>query len=203
MHNIAPYPRRIQLVATWGAPQSFTSPAEALAQLGPRRVRSLIGHGVTPPDDPWSPHSVFGYPTGGSPRYSEALMGIDGEILTEADFPGLPARKTFGSHQGSYMFKHYGRKRKSRGVHKRVHTTPERRLHSLVLPEEGEPPVRASRRPGTLPNTWDDYLRHDYRNNNWKRYRRTQYKAGVVPGYPPKRWAMYDAMVLDEDEHGM
>lgn len=54
-------------------------------------------------------------------------------------------------------------------------TQSERKAHALVMPEEGEPPVRAVRQPQYLPNAWDDDLRTTQRC--WKRYRRQQYRA--------------------------
>lgn len=36
---------------------------------------------------------------------------------------------------------------------------------------------RAARTTGNLPEPWDDILRTDYRNNNWKESRKTQWKA--------------------------
>ena len=42
-------------------------------------------------------------------------------------------------------------------------------------------PVRGKRSPSRLIDPWDDYIRKDLYNRNWKRHRRTQYKVkGVV-----------------------
>ena len=37
---------------------------------------------------------------------------------------------------------------------------------------------RGKRSKSSIPDSsWDDFVRSDYRNNNWKRYRKTQYKV--------------------------
>lgn len=56
-----------------------------------------------------------------------------------------------------------------------VRTMQEKRLHSLVLREEGEPAIRPARRPRALPDLFDDIWRHN--EKNWKRYRRVQWKT--------------------------
>lgn len=64
------------------------------------------------------------------------------------------------------------RPRKGR-YYRRMQTMGERRK---AIPIEDEPGPRPSRRANRLPNYWDDYPRSDLRNNNWKRFRKTQWK---------------------------
>ena len=66
-------------------------------------------------------------------------------------------------------------KRRSWGSFRYPKTQAERKAHALVMPEEGEPPVRAVRQPKYLPHAWDDEQRATQRC--WKRYRRQQYRA--------------------------
>ena len=70
-----------------------------------------------------------------------------------------------------------GKLRGGGGTYRRPGTTPERRMATLVLSEEGEVAPRPSRRLWTLPSVWDDALRSDHRNRSWKRHRRTRYKV--------------------------
>jgi hypothetical protein len=53
-------------------------------------------------------------------------------------------------------------------------TAQEKRLYGMVLREDGEPPVRAARRPRALPDLYDDFWRHN--EKNWKRHRCTQWR---------------------------
>lgn len=66
--------------------------------------------------------------------------------------------------------------RKSRGGYGEFRlpsTMAEKRMNSLTLSEEGEPPGRACRNPMYLPSSWDDIPRDTPRN--WKSFRRTQW----------------------------
>lgn len=47
---------------------------------------------------------------------------------------------------------------------------------SFHFSEEGEPPVRGARKAKSLPCLWDDHIRSNLDNKNWKRFRKTQYK---------------------------
>lgn len=67
------------------------------------------------------------------------------------------------------------RRRKTRYRMRRMRTTQERRLHCVI--EDWEPPVRAARRPGSLPHSWDDYWRQSTRS--WKKHRRRQWREAA------------------------
>jgi hypothetical protein len=63
-----------------------------------------------------------------------------------------------------------------RGIRKRrggfrwfrtIHTSQEKRIHALVLNDEGEVPARAARSAKNLPTAWDDFLRVPQRS--WKK----------------------------------
>lgn len=68
---------------------------------------------------------------------------------------------------------------RSRGGHwyRRPQTMMERRQAALVLKEEGEVAPRGARSLGHLANAWDDYYITARSDRNWKRNRRTQWKA--------------------------
>lgn len=57
---------------------------------------------------------------------------------------------------------------------RRPRTQPERRASQESWVDGHFPPVRARRQ--NIPNAWDDIVRFDKRNNNWKRYRKTRWK---------------------------
>lgn len=59
-----------------------------------------------------------------------------------------------------------------------IRTMQERRAWEAACDDDGEPVVRmrSRRNPRNLPSAWDDLRRTNQRN--WKRHRRTQWKAG-------------------------
>lgn len=57
--------------------------------------------------------------------------------------------------------------------YRRMKTMGERRK---AIPIDDEPGPRPSRSANRLPNSWDDHRRMNLRNNNWKRFRKTQWK---------------------------
>lgn len=63
--------------------------------------------------------------------------------------------------------------------YRRMRTMGERRK---AIPIDDEPGPRPSRRAKRLPNNWDDYPRMDLSNNNWKRFRKTQWKPVTREG---------------------
>lgn len=67
--------------------------------------------------------------------------------------------------------------KRSWGGVRRISTTPERRTavaHSDKEMKEHGVKVRAKRNKSNLPNTWDDYWRHNMRS--WKKHRKHQWK---------------------------
>ena len=52
----------------------------------------------------------------------------------------------------------------------------ERRQNELVVEEDGEPPIRAKRKPRNLPHGRDDIRRKDVFDRNWKASRRQQHR---------------------------
>jgi hypothetical protein len=60
------------------------------------------------------------------------------------------------------------------GTYLRNFPQHERRQNELIFEEEGEPPVRAKRKPRNLPHSWWDVRRGDIRDRSWKSARRQQ-----------------------------
>lgn len=64
--------------------------------------------------------------------------------------------------------------------YRRIHTFAEHRDNEGLLRDEDAQEYRVIPRPKrvsmNLPNSWDDIGRSDYRNKNWKRHRKTQWK---------------------------
>jgi len=60
--------------------------------------------------------------------------------------------------------------------HRGVRTMNEKRQVEACELDEFSPKVRCRRNAANLPNSWDDYMRSDLRNNNWKKHRKTQWK---------------------------
>ena len=177
MFNVQPYEPKVNLVNSQGITTTYASKAEVVAILGPRKVRSLIGHGVRKPIPTyWSEFNLKLLAFSDQTYWTQALVGEELEILTELDFKGIlperPARR--GLILGSYKMRHPGSKRKNTNHYRHPKTQRDRRQNILCLKEDGEPPVRGARKPHLLPSVWDDRRRHISRN--WKKYRKTQYK---------------------------
>lgn len=85
------------------------------------------------------------------------------------------------SRKGNYYTYVPGSKRSYRHGYGFRHprTTYERRWADAWTDEEESPApkIRARRNFRNLPSSWDDIPRRDWDNNNWKRFRRHQYKS--------------------------
>lgn len=66
------------------------------------------------------------------------------------------------------------------GWYRKIRTYGEHRETVALLHDEDaieyDVKPRAKRNTHNLPNSWDDFTRSDYRNHNWKRQRKTQWK---------------------------
>lgn len=77
---------------------------------------------------------------------------------------GYPNRSSPGSKRGNYSFWRHPR------------TTQERRWANAWDDEEFAPKARGARNGHNLPNVWDDIVRQDSEDRNWKRHRKFQWK---------------------------
>lgn len=84
------------------------------------------------------------------------------------DFRRAPAPHTRCRRGGGYSY------------YRQFHTFPEYRDNEALLSDEDAQEYRIIPRPKrvsmNLPNNWDDIGRSDYKNKNWKRHRKTQWK---------------------------
>lgn len=104
-------------------------------------------------------------------EYKYIIETEKGVRLSDETLKGI-----FSSVKTRWSFYCTGYKRHKRGHYFRhMRTTQERRMASLVLKEEFEPNWRGKRGLG-LRQCWDDIYHSDVENNNWKRYRKTQWK---------------------------
>lgn len=175
MHIVPAYNPAVTLFSRDGAITRFKSMRDALAKLGFAWIRDNVG---TDFSSRW--YCVDDWTWVGC-KY---VMRTDfGHVLTSEDFRGLsPLRVSAGWGRGpSYcgegpvpgVRKHRG------GGHyfRRMRHMSERRQAALVVVEEGEVAPRPSRNLHGLPNPWDDYRVTARDDRNWKRYRKTRWKA--------------------------
>lgn len=122
------------------------------------------------------------------PAFGWNLVAVDanGQTLLAADFHDLikpsaldvvRTRRGLIPWNGTGPVPHTGRLRGDWVFRRKIRTQHERRLHAFVDEEAGEPPVRARRNARNLPTANTDISRSSYGNHNWKRFRRTQWKA--------------------------
>lgn len=68
--------------------------------------------------------------------------------------------------------------------HRNPKTTQERRINGnrceFIWEEDFCVKCRSSRSMSLLVESWDDIIRKDIKNNNWKRFRRTQYRCKII-----------------------
>jgi len=99
-----------------------------------------------------------------------------GDDVTYDDIPSAfqPKKKK----QPSYWYNGFGSGKGRRRYFRRPKTTQERRKSFDIDREDRElygVKIRPSRNATNLPDTWDD-IKHARRGDNWKNYRKTQYK---------------------------
>lgn len=175
MHVIPPYEAGVTLFHFNGTTQFFASRRVLLAHLGWRRLRSELGAYLDPA------------------RWTYVAREA-GRVLSPADFYELwtppKLNRSARSLVEKYEHREELRRQASRGsgpvpgVHRRrggnayriPGTANERRANAFVDLDSGEPPVRAARSWKSLPSTWDDLERSDYRMRSWKQYRKRQWK---------------------------
>jgi hypothetical protein len=173
MHVIPKHQTSVTLFGRDGSVRLFDTRSAALRELGASFIRYQAG-----PDfkTPRVPNHRFDLEWCTS-FYTFVLVDDSGKAMSIADFEYLiPPRKPsrWSRDFGEYGVSHPGSKPSNGHYHRRPKTTAEKRMYSLVLSEDLEPPVRPSRSPSNLVDTWDDVYLH--REKSWKRHRKTQYK---------------------------
>jgi len=108
-----------------------------------------------------------------------------GECLTLGNFQEQikKRKKSFLVHHRSWRLENWNGVGPVPGIHKSKNYNYFRHPKTLqalkacyVCKEDGEPPIRGRRRAKQIPTAYSDIGRSDIGNNNWKRYRKTQYK---------------------------
>lgn len=180
MYQVPKYEPSVTVFSVSGGVWVYPSLKALYKEVGIRWLREKLGADfcVFEGFDCWMEGDVWRR----EPRYTTAqFIARDdlGRKLTSADFEGFrPAYRSrrywrYGQWNGEGPVPGTGRSTWSY-VHRRPKTTQERRLSQ---PMEGEPAPRAKRNSANLPNSWDDYGKSSYGNHNWKRHRKTQWKA--------------------------
>lgn len=189
MHTIKPYETRITLINNEGKKYLYASKAKALEELGQRFLSKIGEHFKT------FNHRSYWYTSSDVYRecdvvytHSDYIMRDDfGNVVTLADFHELICEKNskytkwceslYAGYKGrGNTVPDIGRRRSHRGTYYRHPATiAECQINQIV--DWDEPQARPNRALSNLPNAWDDYVRSDHKNRNWKRFRQTQYKG--------------------------
>lgn len=178
MHVIKPYETSATLFGADGSVRVFKSLAAAWKALGRRFIEHEVAKNFTEYLDE---RVVAGGGIAHVYKRASYVMRDDmGQPLTREDFARF--YPYYQSCWGIYPYYcGYGpvpNVRKSRGgggYFRRMKTMAARRQAQHV--SDDEPRVRAARSANVLPNSWDDYRNSSRDNDNWKRYRKTQYKV--------------------------
>lgn len=182
MHFIPAYTPSVTLFTADGKTRHFSSVRAALEELGIRWIELNVGEHFCLFDG----HDVLWTEAGleRTPRYryAYAIVRNDlGDVVKASDFRALVPKKRsywyyrrFEFWNGEGPVPRTGRHRGGR-YFRRLGTVGARRQAQCVDFEEPAP--RAARNAANIPNSWDDYAVAAREDRNWKRYRRTQWKA--------------------------
>lgn len=188
MHTIPPYETAVSLFHRDSDVWVYPTLKAALRELGFSWIQQNVGKEFRE----FSCAEQIQVRCGDQPRYivterhyaEHAFVMRDdfGKALTALDFQPLRPYRTKGYRRwretwnGEGPVPHTGRWRRGGHYFRAVRFAPEMRL-SIPVKEDGEPAPRPSRNFANLPDSWDDYPVRSRWNNNWKRYRRQQWKA--------------------------
>lgn len=182
MHTIPAYTPRVTLFTNDGQTRKFESHKAALEELGLNWIARNVGEHFSQFDGFDVLHTESGITK--TPRYRQAyaIMRTDlGDVLTAADFRSLVKKHYPMWRYGRYLYWNgegpvpWTGKRSGGRWLRRIGTTQERRMAQSLDPDEPAP--RAARNEKNLPNSWDDYSIAAREDINWKRHRKTQWKA--------------------------
>ncbi|KVP39731.1 hypothetical protein [Burkholderia ubonensis] len=188
MHQIPAHETAVTLFSRDGDVWAYPSLKAALKALGERWIAANVGQHFR----------VFDYAARRfdsvravwvtEPLYVEHafIMRDDaGGVVTAATFSPLIARRRWRS-RWTRMWETWNGEGPVPGVrcrrggghyYRRPKSMMERRQAAMVLTDEGEVAPRGARSLKHLPNAWDDYCVAAREDRNWKRHRRTQWKA--------------------------
>lgn len=191
MYIIKSYQTAVTLFSRSGAVRTFASKAEALRELGYTWIRNHVAaqfctwshmeyrafNGRPAPSWEMVTGNVRVHPVY---TYADFIMRDDaGSPLVIGDLAPVRRRRPYYRQammtwNGGGPVPYTGRRR---GGHyfRHVKTTNERRAAQLVDDTDVAP--RGRRNANNLANSWDDYYVTSREDRNWKRFRKTQFKA--------------------------
>lgn len=186
MHVVKHYESPITVFSVEGDSWHYKSKKALLKEVGYRWIMNNVGKHFSEFSG-WTPICTASGWVCGEPTYRHFKYIIrdgEGSCITHGDFAELVAAKRrkvywlrmkWEKWNGEGPVPGIGR---PRGGHhfRRLKTINERRW-SIPMVEEGEPAPRARRNHTNLPTTWDDFQISSREDRNWKRYRKTQWKA--------------------------
>lgn len=165
MHVIPPVNQLVLFRNGTGETLRYESRKHAVQALGFSWLRHNLVTEFWPADDVWSL----------SRRDIQWICEEGDRRLSLSDFAAYKPKARYtraSTWNGEGPVPGVSRPRKGH-YYRRMQTMGERRK---AIPIDDEPGPRPSRRANRLPNNWDDYPRSALRNNNWKRFRKTQWK---------------------------
>lgn len=163
MHVIPPVNQPVVFRNGTGETLRYESRKHAVQALGFSWLRHNLVTEFWPADDIWSL----------SRRDIQWICEEGDRRLSLSDFAAFTPKARYtraSTWNGEGPVPGVSRPRKGR-YYRRMRTMGERRK---ATPIDDEPGPRPSRRANRLPNNWDDYPRGLH--NNWKRFRKTQWK---------------------------
>ena len=180
MHDIPAYTLGVTLYLRDGRIYKYGSYQSALKALGYQWIcdfvrtnfRTFVGQAVLLTDA-----GILRVP---QYAYADAIMRNDfGQAVTAEDFRPLRSKRVrrysrFASWNGTGPVPGTGAGRRG-SFFRSIHTAGARKQAQLLDPVEPRP--RASRSENNIPDNWDDLRNSAYTNRNWKRFRRTRWKA--------------------------
>lgn len=165
MHVIPPVNQPVVFRNGTGETLRYESRKHAVQALGFSWLRHNLVTEFWPADDIWSL----------SRRDTQWICEEGDRRLSLSDFAAYKPKARYtraSTWNGEGPVPGVSRPRNG-NYYRRMRTMGERRK---AIPIDDEPGPRPSRRAKRLPNNWDDYPRKALSNNNWKRFRKTQWK---------------------------
>lgn len=185
MHQIPPFIPSIKLISRYGRVHVFSSMIAALKALSLRWIElnvalhfdEFVRYEYLRSDRDWCLPPIAIHD-----KRDFIMRNECDDILTVDDFKKVALQLYLASRRcspypetatgpvpGTGRYRH-GRSYRS------PRTMQARRQAALVLREDGEVATRVARTGRYLPSTWDDLFRKSSRVQNWKRFRRHQWK---------------------------
>lgn len=182
MHHIRPPANPVTLIAVSGEKLSYASLEEALICLSLAWLRSHVGPHFVESRQHWQPGAA---PLVTYHHWEYILRDANGRTITRADIEACheARRRTYwlarygSGYSGVGPVPGTGRRPNHR-YYRALQATQERRW-SIPVREADEPAPRGARKFDNIPNSrYADRCLWDSReNHNWKRYRKTRWKA--------------------------